>query len=66
MVDGTVTWFDSRRGVGVITLDDGTEVPVAGSQIDGGGVQSLRPNDRVAFTLVDGPEGPRAAEVWAP
>lgn len=66
MVDGTVTWFDPQRGVGVIALEDGTEVAVSGSQIDGGGVQTLRPDDRVTFTLADGPDGLHAVEVWTP
>ncbi|GAA4877601.1 cold-shock protein [Pseudonocardia benzenivorans] len=64
MVDGTVTWFDPRRRIGVITLDDGTEVSVSGAQIDGGGQQSLRPGDRVTFTVVEGPDGPHATGVW--
>ena len=34
--------------------------------IDDGGMQSVRVEDRVAFSLFDGPEGPRAANVWVP
>ncbi|MGE0842965.1 cold-shock protein [Pseudonocardia sp.] len=66
MVDGTVTWFDPQRGIGVIALEDGTEVAVSGSQIDGGGNQVLRPHDKVAFVLEDGPVGPHAVGVWTP
>ncbi|MBN9112599.1 MAG: cold shock domain-containing protein [Pseudonocardia sp.] len=66
MVDGNVTWFDPQRGIGSIALEDGTEVAVSGAQIDGGGVQTLRPDTKVAFTLVDGPDGPHAIDVWTP
>ena len=52
---GTVTWFDSERGMGGIAVGgcDG-EVAVCSSEIDGG-VQSLRPSERVRLTIVDGP-----------
>jgi CspA family cold shock protein len=64
---GTVAWFDPQRGIGVITLDEGEQlVPVHASDIDGGGRQSLRVADRVAFTLLDGPRGPQAVRVWVP
>lgn len=62
---GTVTWFDRQHGIGSIAVDGGGyEVPVRSVEIDGGGRQSLRVDDRVAFTLVEGPDGPRAARVW--
>jgi cold shock CspA family protein len=47
-------------------LTYGTVVPVHASDIDGGGWQSLRVADRVAFTLLDEPRGPRAVRVWVP
>ena len=64
---GIVTWFDPHRGVGTIALEDsGHQVGVHAVEIDGGGKQSLRVDDRVAFTLLDGPGGPRATQVWTP
>jgi cold shock CspA family protein len=49
---GTVTWFDSERGIAVGGCDG--EVAVCSSEIDGC-VQSLRPSERVRLTIVDGP-----------
>jgi cold shock protein len=67
MFYGTVAWFDPQRGIGAITIEgSGMEVPVSSTQIDGGGRQSLQANTRVAFTLLDGPDGPRAAVVYVP
>ena len=62
---GTVAWFDTQRGIGVITIDgSGFEVPVRSAQIDGGGRQSLTQHSRVAFRVQDGPDGPRAVAVY--
>jgi CspA family cold shock protein len=67
MTYGTVTSFDPHRGVGTIALEhNGQQVAVHAGEIDGGGKQSLRVRDRVAFTLLDGPDGPRATRVWTP
>ncbi len=67
MLYGTVAWFDAQRGIGAITIEgSGMQVPVASTQIDGGGRQSLEADARVAFTLLDGPDGPRAADVYTP
>jgi CspA family cold shock protein len=64
---GTVAWFDPQRGTGGITTDEDEQVvPVYATDIDGGGRQSLRVTDRVAFTLLDGPRGPQALRVWMP
>lgn len=63
----TVTWFDSEQGVGSIAVEgSGYEVPVCSEGIPGGGRQSLRVDDRVAFALVEGSDGPRAVRVWVP
>ncbi len=67
MLYGTVAWFDAQRGIGAITIEgSGMQVPVSSTQIDGGGRQSLQEDVRVAFTLVDGPDGPRAGDVYVP
>jgi cold shock CspA family protein len=64
---GTVTWFDSERGLGGVAVDgcDG-EVAVCSSEIDGGGLQSLRSSERVRLTIVGGPPGAIADRVWTP
>lgn len=67
MTYGTVTWFNPRRGIGAVSVDgSGRVIPVGSTDIDGCGRQSLRGGDRVAFTLLDGPGGTRAARVWVP
>lgn len=66
-MNGTVSWFDARRGVGAIAPDDGAaDIAVSCLHIDGGGHQSLRPNDRVSFTVVDEPHGRVATQVYLP
>jgi cold shock protein len=56
VTSGTVIWFDPVRRVGGITEDgSGREVAVRGAEIDGGGLQTLRPRDRVCFSVSDGP-----------
>jgi cold shock CspA family protein len=66
MVEGVVSWFDPRHGTGSIVTDDGAEVAVRASSIAGGGRQSLRPGDRVAFVLFHGPDGAAASDVHVP
>lgn len=63
MAQGVVKWFDAERGVGGITCDDGgAELAVRQAGIDGGGRQSLRASQRVAFIVEDG----SAAGVYSP
>jgi cold shock protein len=67
MTFGTVVRFDARLGSGSIRIDGGdTEVAVHSSQIDGGGRQSLRPGDRVAFTIRSDGQHPQATGVYVP
>jgi cold shock CspA family protein len=64
---GTVRWFDPERGIGVIVLDGSDrEVAVRSAAVDGGGRQSLRPQDRIRLTVFDGPSGASATRVWTP
>jgi len=67
VISGTVVWFDPERDVGAIAVEGSDrDVAVRSSAIDGGGNQSLRPNDRVRLTLDDRLGGARAARVWTP
>jgi CspA family cold shock protein len=66
MAEGTVSWFDPRRASGVILADTGDEIAVLAVHIAGGGRQSLAAGDRVVFSVLDGPHGPRAADVYVP
>lgn len=67
MIFGTVTWFDPQRGLGGIVIDGvDREVSVRSAEIEGGGLQSLQPRDRVRLTVLDSPAGARAVRVWTP
>ena len=62
---GTVKWFNDSKGFGFISRDSGDDVFVHFSAIQGGGFRSLQENQRVEFSVEQGPKGPRAANVKA-
>lgn len=63
MMNGTVKWFNDAKGFGFIARDDGQDVFVHHSAIQGQGFKSLSEGERVSFDVVDGPKGPSAANV---
>ena len=62
-VTGTIKWFNSAKGYGFITRDNGEDVFVHHSAIQAEGFRSLDEGDQVEFTIEQGPKGPAAAEV---
>jgi CspA family cold shock protein len=60
---GTVKWFNSGKGYGFITREDGPDVFVHFSAITGEGFRTLEEGQTVEFTIVEGPKGPQAADV---
>ena len=60
---GTVKWFNSSKGYGFITRDQGTDVFVHYSAIRGEGYRSLEEGQRVEFTVGKGEKGPQAQDV---
>lgn len=63
MVKGTVKWFNESKGFGFITKEDGGDVFVHYTAIQSNGFKSLAEGQAVSFEVVDGPKGPKAANV---
>jgi CspA family cold shock protein len=64
MATGTVKWFNSEKGFGFITQDDGgPDVFVHFSAISGDGYRSLEENQKVEFETTRGPKGLQASNV---
>ena len=62
MPTGKVKWYDSDKGFGFLTRDDGGEVFVHSSALQSG-VTGLRPGQRVEFGIVEGRKGAQALQV---
>ena len=64
MATGTVKWFNSEKGFGFISQDDGgPDVFVHFSAIEGSGYRNLEENERVEFEVNQGPKGLQASNV---
>jgi CspA family cold shock protein len=63
MAKGTVKWFNESKGFGFITREDGTDVFVHYSSIEGNGFKSLVEGDSVSFDTENGPKGLKAIKV---
>ncbi|GHS90363.1 hypothetical protein FACS1894204_08770 [Synergistales bacterium] len=63
MAQGTVKWFNESKGYGFITADEGKDVFVHYSAIQGEGFKTLQEGQKVSFEIVNGEKGPQAANV---
>ncbi|HEX8253407.1 MAG TPA: cold-shock protein [Thermoanaerobaculia bacterium] len=62
---GNVKWFNDAKGFGFITTENGDDVFVHFSAIQGGGFRSLAEGAAVELDVVQGPKGLQAANVTA-
>ena len=60
---GTVKWFNSTKGFGFISQENGEDVFVHFKSILGDGYKTLEEGEKVEFTLGHGPKGLQATEV---
>ena len=61
---GVVCWFDSRKGIGFITKDDGTgDLFVHWQNVSMEGFRTLKPGQKVSFELGENHRGPQAVNV---
>jgi CspA family cold shock protein len=60
---GVVKWFNSEKGYGFISQENGPDVFVHFSAIQETGFRSLEENEQVEFDVSQGPKGLQAANV---
>lgn len=63
MPNGTVKWFNSTKGFGFISNEEGDDVFVHYTEIQAYNDQGLKKGDMVEYDIVPGEIGPRAAKV---
>lgn len=63
MVKGTVKWFNNQKGYGFITPEEGEDVFVHHTAIQGDGYKTLEEGQNVEFEVTSGPKGDQAQNV---
>ncbi|MBU1124776.1 MAG: cold-shock protein [Candidatus Omnitrophica bacterium] len=63
MARGSVKWFSDQKGYGFITPENGQDVFVHHSSIQGEGYKSLAEGQQVEFEIEQGPKGQQATNV---
>ena len=63
MQEGRVKWFNDSKGYGFIEQEDGNDVFVHHSAINGKGSKSLKEGDCVSFAIIVGQKGAAADNV---
>jgi CspA family cold shock protein len=64
MATGTVKWFNTSKGFGFITPDEGgKDVFAHFSAIKTDGYPSLEENQKVTYDIEEGPKGPQATNI---
>ncbi|MEF9967468.1 MAG: cold-shock protein [Longicatena sp.] len=65
MSTGKVKWFNAEKGYGFITSDDGKDIFVHYTSIQGDGFKTLEEGQAVNFDVVEGDRGQQASNVTA-
>jgi CspA family cold shock protein len=60
---GTIKWFDGKKGFGFINRENGEDVFVHYSAIQGEGYRVLKDGQKVEFEVVEGRKGPEAGNL---
>lgn len=63
MTNGIVKWFNDQKGFGFIKKEDGSDIFVHYSGINGKGYKTLAEGDSVTFDIEEGDKGPAAKNV---
>ena len=63
MAKGKVKWFNNQKGYGFIAQEEGKDVFVHHTSIQGEGYKTLSEGQEVEFDLTDGEKGPQATNV---
>lgn len=63
MATGKVKWFNDQKGFGFISAEDGKDVFVHHSVIEGTGFRTLQDGESVEYEFEDGPKGMKATKV---
>ena len=63
MQQGTVKWFNAKKGYGFISDADGNDVFVHFSALDMDGFKELKDGEKVEFEVTEGAKGNQAANV---
>lgn len=60
---GVVQWFNDAKGYGFIKRNDGSDVFVHFTAIQGNGFKTLKEGQEVEFTIIKGKKGLQAEDV---
>ena len=63
METGTIKWFNSSKGYGFISREEGDDIFVHYNAIEGDGYRTLEEGDKVEFEIEQGPKGLQASKV---
>ncbi|OGX05658.1 MAG: cold-shock protein [Omnitrophica WOR_2 bacterium GWA2_47_8] len=63
MAKGIVKWFSDQKGYGFVTPENGKDVFVHHSAIQGDGYKSLAEGQAIEFEITTGPKGEQATNV---